>query len=413
MVTSLMDTQHATLSPPPAPLPPVAPPRPRAPWWTVTLAVVAGLVPALVIAVAFLPAQLAYDKPVAIASDPETTEDVGTPYAIVPASANPVDDRISFGELEGLAEVDEDRQGDILFVTVSEPPQSLLSAWVGWGRGDYTPLTYDERYPGATTPSQQRTVSLQMMRTSEQVAQYVALRAVGIDEAQLVRGEVVVESVLCLEGDGQSCTTWAPADDVLEPGDTLTTADGVVLNTVDDLATALEDHEPGDLIEVELVRAGGTETETVEVELIESPDGSGRTIVGFYPFDTASVQLPFELNIDTGTIGGPSAGLAFTLTLIDELSEGDLTGGADVAVTGTIGVEGQVGAIGGLAQKASVVQQLGIDTFIVPAGQSDESLAAAREVVGDDVDIVTVGTVQEALDALVAIGGDPVVPFED
>ncbi|MFV0308716.1 MAG: S16 family serine protease [Desertimonas sp.] len=374
---------------------------------------VAGAVPAFVVAVAFLPAQLVYDKPVAVAGDGEATQDVGTPYAIVPASANPVDDRISFGELEGVARLDEDREGDILFVTVSEPPQSLLSAWVGWGRGDYTPLTHAERYPGGTTPSQQRTVSLQMMRTSEQVAQYVALRAVGYEEARLVLGEVVVESVLCLQADGQTCTRMAPAAEVLRPGDTIKTVDGAEIGTVEDLQATLDDDEPGDTVEVELVRAGETATETVEVELIEAPDGSGRTIMGFNRFDTASVELPFELHIDTGTIGGPSAGLAFTLTLIDELSEGNLTGGADVAVTGTIGVEGQVGPIGGLAQKASVIRQLGIDTFIVPAGQSGASLAAAREVVGDEVDIVTVATLSEALEALVALGGDPVESFDD
>lgn len=407
-----MDTQLTTIIPDP-PKVPATPALRRSPRWTVALGGLAALVPLAVTAAAFVPAQVAYDKPVPDAVDPDGLASAGTPYAIVPASANPVDERISFGALEGVATVDEDRQGDILFVTVSEPAQSLLSAWVGWGRPDYTPLTYEERFPGGATPSQQRSVSLQMMRSAEQVAQFVALQAVGFEDARLVPGEVVVEQVLCLEVAGQTCTRFAPADEVLDAGDKLLRADGIELNTVDDLQTALADNEPGDTVSVEVERAGENDPITVDVELIEAPDGSGRTIVGFYPFDTASVELPFELDIDTGTIGGPSAGLAFTLTLIDELSDGDLTGGGQVAVTGTIGVEGQVGAIGGLPQKASVVRQLGIDTFLVPAGQTEESLAAAREVAGDELEIVPVATLDEALAALVEHGGDPVQPFAE
>ena len=128
------------------------------------------------------------------------------------------------------------------------------------------------------------------------------------------------------------------------------------------------------------------------------------------PFDTASVELPFEIGIDTGDIGGPSAGLAFTLTLIDELSEGDMTGGANIAVTGEIGLEGEVGAIGGLPQKVAAVKEVGVDVFLVPASQSEEVLAQARAVAGDDVEIIPVATLDEALAALERLGGDPVVP---
>jgi Lon-like protease len=123
---------------------------------------------------------------------------------------------------------------------------------------------------------------------------------------------------------------------------------------------------------------GSTTRLEVDVELTASPDDPERTIVGFYPFDTRRVELPFELDIDTGSIGGPSAGLAFTLTLIDELTPGELTGGRRVAVTGTIELDGTVGAIGGLRQKASAVAQTGVDVFFVPAAQSDADIAAAR-----------------------------------
>ncbi len=380
------------------------PPAPGQRWWSIPLAVLGALVPVIIAAAAFLPAELVATKEVAGA-------DVEAPYALVPASAQPVGDRISFGELAGMAQVDADSAGDFFFVTISEPAQSVLSHWIGQNEPAIEPLTREDKY-GSATPAQQRSVSLQMMRTSEQVAQYVALRAVGIDDAELVPGEVIVEQVLCLTGDERGrCTEWAPADEVLDPGDKLLEAEGQDLSTVDDLVETLTDNEPGDRIELLIERAGEDGPRTVEVELIEAPGEPGRTIVGFVPFDTTSVRLPFELDIDTGRIGGPSAGLAFTLTLIDKLSEGDLTGGRNVAVTGTIGLDGEVGAIGGLPQKVSAVRQVGVDYFLVPASQSERSMERAREIAGDEVELIPVATLDEALAALEELGGDPVTPY--
>ena len=119
------------------------------------------------------------------------------------------------------------------------------------------------------------------------------------------------------------------------------------------------------------------------------------------------MRLPFEIAFDTGQIGGPSAGLAFTLTLLDELTEGDLLGGVDVAVTGTMQLDGSVGPIGGLPQKVSAVRQAGISHFIVPAGQSEADMASAREIAGDDVELIVVANIDEALAALERLGGDP------
>jgi PDZ domain-containing protein len=143
-----------------------------------------------------------------------------------------------------------------------------------------------------------------------------------------------------------------------------------------------------------------------EVELIASPDDTNRTIIGFVPFDTASAELPFEVSIDSGAIGGPSAGLAFTLTLMDELTPGELTGGREVAVTGTINIDGTVGAIGGLSAKTSAVRQMGTEIFLVPASQSDDDLAKARRIAGDEVEIIPVATLDEALAALAERGGN-------
>jgi len=390
----LIDTQDESL-------------RRRSRWhrvWTLPLLVLALVVLAAVGITALLPSRLVATK----VQDDEATE---APYAITPRTATPVDDHVSFGALAGVAEVDPDRKGDIYFVTVSEPSQSVLGWWAAGGescnrnlppdvsRCSALPqidlLTTRDKY-GTRTPTETRRISLQMMRTASQVAQYVALKKLGYDDATIDPGAVVVADLVA----------GAPAASVLEIGDTITAVAGTPTPDVDDLVTALAGKHPGDVVEVAIDRPG-TGATTVSVELMASPDDASRTIVGIVPFDTASVHLPFEVKIDTGQIGGPSAGLAFTLTLIDELSPGDLTGGANVAVTGEIALDGSVGAIGGLAQKVSAVRQAGVRHFLVPTAQGPDQIARAREIGDDDVEIIPVATLDEALAALAGLGGDP------
>jgi PDZ domain-containing protein len=260
---------------------------------------------------------------------------------------------------------------------------------------------------GFRTPTQRRTLDLASMRTSQQVAQYVALKKLGYD-VSIVPGDVLIEDLVCLKPatNGNSCVTWAPSDKVLDPGDQILAVDGTPVGTVDDLSKILEGKKPGDVVSMKIKRPGQGEL-TVDVPLTVSPDDPKRTIVGFYPFDTATVKLPFELSIDTQGIGGPSAGLAFTLTVIDELTDGELTPPGGVAVTGTMALDGTVGPIGGLRQKASAVAQTGVDTFIVPAAQGEADIAAAKEAAGGHLNIIPVSTLDEALAALEKLGGDP------
>ncbi|MGH9271372.1 MAG: S16 family serine protease [Ilumatobacteraceae bacterium] len=411
----MIDTQHETISPaPPAPpgtpaapsvVPAPSPPSRRHRWWAVPLTAAAIALLLIIGVTSVLSSSLTAEKLVPSEADPAVEVLEPTPYARVPAAAEPVDDRVSFGELEGIVEVDEDRTGSIYFVTIREPAQTVLSSWIGEREPEILQLTELEKF-GRVTPTQQRRLSLQMMRTASQVAQFVALRQLGFEEAQLVPGDVVVADLVCLEVGPTDCTTYAPADESLDPGDRIVSIDGVALTTVDDLVAELADNDPGDVVTLEIERDEG-EPDSIDVPLIASPDDPERTIIGFIPFDTSTVELPFEIDIDTGRIGGPSAGLAFTLTLIDELSEGDLLGGLDVAVTGEIDIDGNVGAIGGLPQKASAVKQVGVDHFIVPASQSPESLEQARAVAGDDLEIIPVATLTEALAALERLGGDP------
>jgi PDZ domain-containing protein len=397
------DTQEQTIAVPASvdPRARVELPSSRHRWWSIPMVVVAFATCAAVGAAGLLPAELVAD---------EVNERIDkvqpTPYARVPSSAQPVDERVTFGELEGLAE-QYPPSGNFYFVTVTEPSQTVLSWLIGRDEPAVEFLTEEEKF-GFQTPQQRRAFGLESMRTSEQVAQYVALKAVGYD-VTIVPGDVLISQMVCLvaDEDGTECLESSPSDEVLDPGDRLLSVDGAPLSNVSDLSAALVGKEPGDLVEIMLDRPEVGEL-TVTVELTSAPDEPERTIVGFLPFDTQRVELPFELDIDTGEIGGPSAGLAFTLTLIDELTPGELTGDQNIAVTGTIELDGSVGAIGGLRQKASAVAQSGVDVFIVPAAQGDEDIERARRSGGDGLRIIPVSTVDEALAVLEALGGSPI-----
>jgi len=398
--------------------PPIVLNQPRSRWWAWVGAAL-GLGILVVIAVAsIVPADLFAET-----ENRRTGELEPAPYARVPASAESVNNRVEYGDLPDDVVI-HDTASDFYFVTVSAPEQSVLSWMIGSDEPTVDLLTEEDKN-GRRTATQTREISLQQMRTATQEAQFVALQAAGY-EPEITLGEVVIQDMLCKEtADDGSCAEFFPSDEQLDPADTILEANDMPLGSVEDLTAALTDLEPGDTVDL-LIRRPGDGEQRVTVELSASPDEPERTIIGFIPFDTRMVELPFDVGIDTGRIGGPSAGLAFTLSLIDELTDGELTGGQTVAVTGTINLDGSVGAIGGLEQKVNSVYQHGVRVFLVPASQieltelspDDRENGVCRwecllDAGGGEVVIIPVATLDEALAALETIGGDPLVPVNE
>lgn len=296
-------------------------------------------------------------------------------------------------------------ENGVRFVTALGNELTALQSFMGWLDPYVDVLTCEERF-GDCDPSANREIQLGAMATAKEIAAYVAVSYLGLD-ATLTEGPAQIAGF-----DPTLCDESAPprrACRVLEVGDVIESIDAgngvVTIDVVSKIAEVLADADPGDVATI-VVRSLTGESRTVEVELIASPDEPERTIVGFSARDTRTVRLPFEVVFDTDRIGGPSAGLSFTLALIDQLTAGELIPAEGVAVTGTISEDGSVGAIGALVQKAIAVERSGARYFLVPTAQGEIDIAQAQAAVGDDVEIIPVATLQEALTALADRGGE-------
>lgn len=327
-------------------------------------------------------------------------------WELAPGAAMAVSPRIGFSPASEGESVPQRFTADngIRFVTAYGGQLSILDSVIGWLDPYVQVNTYKEQF-GERTPVSSRRLGYQAMFGAKQVAEYVAMKKLGLD-AKFSEGDIVIEELVC---DG--APKEKSACSVLEVGDTITAVNGTKTPTLSALLKLLPTFSIGQQVKVTVLpyaAPGGAsvESEVRTVEIMASPDEADRPIIGFIPADTRVVNLPFEVTISTPDIGGPSAGLAFTLSLLDELTMGDLMGKNRVAATGTINELGAVGAIGALVQKAVAVRDAGMTLFLIPAGQSDEEVRQARAAVGDSVDIVKVASLDDALKVLRARGGD-------
>jgi PDZ domain-containing protein len=269
---------------------------------------------------------------------------------------------------------------------------------------------YDEPFQ---SPADRDAVSASDMAIAQLAARKLALEHIG-EKVTTLPG-LVVASVIA----------GRPAAEVLRAGDVLVAVDGTTLGDErpgEQLAAAITAHEPGETVEVTYERDG--EEHAASIATVDP--GTGDAIIGVItePRYDFPVDIRFEGQIES--IGGPSAGLAMTLAAIDELTPGDLFGGARVAVTGTIGLDGDVGEVGRVDLKSKAARRRGATLMLVPDctepsdrdayrdqttydqavdffTSCEDEVREARSVIDT---VVEVDNLDEALAALAANGGD-------
>lgn len=276
-----------------------------------------------------------------------------------------------------------DSAGELRMVTVNVTDDiDLMQAIRAWFDPQEKVLPRELIYPPDASNEQVEQENKEAFTRSQSSAETVALRELGYPV------KVTVKDVAA---DGAS-------QGVLASGDVIVSVDGQPVTSLQKLQELVRAKPAGSTLSV--VRQRDGKDETVPITTKKGDDGTGRIGV------TAENKQPhpFEIKYHLENVGGPSAGLMFALGTIDAIDKQDLTGGKVIAGTGTIDDEGNVGVIGGIAQKLIGAHEDGATYFLTPAGNCDE--AKANAVAG--LTLVKVDTLDSALDSLAKIrAGQP------
>jgi PDZ domain-containing protein len=270
-----------------------------------------------------------------------------------------------------------------VYVTRPESDVNLLQLMAGWISTDDAVYPKRAVYPkGETDAASQQEGALQMV-SSQDAAVATALTELGIHYGEATK-VVTVDSK-------------APAGGVLKPGDLILAVNGKSVTTPSEVEKAVTASRTGKPLELRIERSGSERTVTLTPE---ESDGKPRIGIQLLP----SYRFPFDVSVGIDDqIGGPSAGLMFSLGIYDTLTPGSLTDGRVVAGTGTIAPTGKVGPIGGIQQKIPAARDTGAELFLVPSANCREALGADN----GDMRLVRTSTMHDAVDALETWVDDP------
>jgi Lon-like protease len=303
-------------------------------------------------------------------------------YLEVPDRAHP---------LGGLVKVpdakDDDDGGGIYYVDVLLKRASLLESVLPALRPDGSDLIPRSAVvqPGISERERFK-LELADMKISQVVASTVALRQLGY-RIPIRPGGLKVVAV----------TSDSHARALLRPGDIIVSANGSPVRTRQDLQAALARLEPGDNVTLGVRR--GKDVRTIKIKTTSDETDPKRPIIGILPSQALDVRFPFTIRFDLGDVGGPSAGLAFALQLLEKRGR-DVDHGYRVAATGEMQIDGRVTRIGGIKQKTIGARRAHVDAFLVPT-DGDNARQAKRYANG--LRIIPVKSFQQALHALATL----------
>jgi Lon-like protease len=276
--------------------------------------------------------------------------------------------------------------GNLYFVDVRERRASELEALFPWIHAHASLEPAGNFVAPCSSAAQATAAGLQEMALSQRIAAAVALQRLGYHVVARPSGVIVSQLI---------AGTHAPCN--LQPMDIIVAVDGTPTPTIAALHKALLRVQPGAVVALRLNREG--RTLTVRVQTVGLRDEPGQAFVGFSPEQAATIKLPIRVSIDARGIGGPSAGLAFALEVMQQLGR-NVVGSHRVAATGEMELNGSVAPIGGVKQKTYGVRQAGVDVFLVPAGGGNAR--TARRYAGP-VRIIPVRSFGQALRALATL----------
>lgn len=299
----------------------------------------------------------------------------------------------TLGEVDGKQVVDvqgaevDPTSGNLNMTTVSVRDRlNIFEAFGFWVSGEHGLVPRAEVYPPGVPREEIDRSNQQEFENSEASAEVAALHFLNLPTVVLI-GEVGEDG---------------PANGVLRPGDEIVSIDGTPITAPKGVVDAVSARKPGDVLSL-VVRREAAE-QTLSVTLGSRPDDAAKGYLGITP--TEGARPPLQVTFNLADIGGPSAGLMFSLALIDKLSPGELDNGRFVAGTGTIDQAGAVGPIGGIQYKMMAAADEGAETFLVPAA----NCAEARQRTPEGLRLVKVETLNGAVQSLADIAAGRETP---
>ena len=269
-----------------------------------------------------------------------------------------------------------------VYVTLPATKVNLFELMSAWQSRDDAVLPKSAVYPEDETNASNKEEGQVQMVSSQDVATAVAMRELGYDVPEAP--EVF------------SVSRGTPADGRLEPRDVIVKVGATAVHTLEQTGKAIRAVPSGQPVTLTLKRKGEQRTVEVTPEDVKGTPMIGIRLVPSYDF-------PFFVSVGLGDdIGGPSAGLMFSLGIYDVLSEGSLTDGQVIAGTGELRPNGRVAPIGGIDQKIAAARNAGAQLFLVPPANCADALDAPR----GDVTLVKATTMHSALQSIEAWGQD-------
>ncbi|MEJ7647930.1 MAG: PDZ domain-containing protein [Nakamurella sp.] len=259
----------------------------------------------------------------------------------------------------------------------------LFAALGLWANGDSALVPREDQFPPDKSVEQVNQQNAELFQESQSAAEIAALRYLKYPEVVYV-GDIPTDS---------------PSAGKLQPNDRITSFGGTAVTDRASLLKAILPTKPGQQVEVAVVRDG--KPTSVQVTLGTRPDSGKQGYLGTLPTDRPIADFTISISLDR--IGGPSAGLMFTLGIIDKLTAGDLASGHFIAGTGTINPDtadptkpSVVGPIGGITLKLIAARDQGAQFFLVPAANCSEAITD----IPAGLTLVKVSTVDDAMTAL-------------
>ena len=281
-------------------------------------------------------------------------------------------------------------RGSLRMVTVREygGPTDGVSLWqaiAAWFSQSEKVIPREAIFPEGVSREETSQMGAEQFSTSQSDAIAAAL---GYLELPVIEKVVISD----IRGD-------APAHDRLHAGDQVTSLDGVAMSTPEQVVAAVRKQPVGTELSFTVIRDGKEITVSVtSAARTDDPDTeldeTGLPYIGA-GLDTL-YEAPFDISFEVEGVGGPSAGTMFALAIVDKLTPDSLTQGKDIAGTGTISPDGQVGAIGGIAQKMAGARSAGATLFLAPETNCDEVMGH----IPAGLTVTPVSTLAQAISAI-------------